>query len=264
METPNLPVAYNLIALEKVGSTNEEAKLLARRGEIEAPDGTLIWAREQTRGRGRLGRNWSSPPGNLYTSLILRPDVALTQMSELSFVGALAVYDALGSLCEPGHQVHLKWPNDILLNEKKVAGILLDTENTGKTDGIDWVVLGMGLNVGWHPEDTDYPATSLRFEQWPTTIEQALEAYTRSFLNWTNRWLDDGFKPIRKSWLWRCKGQGETIEVRLGSNILRGVFRDLDKNGSLVLDCGDKVRHISAGDVYFSTSNGATPHAAGY
>ena len=251
METPKLPVAYNLIALNSVRSTNEEAKTLARKGEIEAPDGTLIWALEQTHGRGRLGRNWSSPPGNLYTSLILRPDVNLAKMSELSFVGALAVYDALGSLSEPGHQVHLKWPNDILLNEKKVAGILLESENRTNKTRIDWIVLGMGLNVGSHPKDTDSPATSLRFEQWPTSIEQVLEAYARSFLNWANRWLDEGFEPIRKNWLWRCKGKGESIEIRLGSNILKGIFRDLDTNGSLVLDCRDKVRHISAGDVYF-------------
>ncbi len=252
MELLNLPVVYNLIALETVTSTNDEAKLLARKGELEAPDGTLIWAREQTQGRGRLGRNWSSPSGNLYTSLILRPDVPLSQMAELSFVAALAVYDALGSLSEPGHQVHLKWPNDILLNEKKVAGILLDTESGNNNEKTDWVVLGMGLNVAWHPDDTKFAATSLRFEQWPTTIEQVLEAYARSFLSWTNRWLDDGFEPIRKDWLWRCKGKGEQIQVQVGPKVLSGIFRDVDKNGSLMLDSGDKVQHISAGDVFFS------------
>ena len=110
----------------------------------------------------------------------------------------------------------------------------------------------MGLNVSCHPDDTNYPATSLRFEQWPTTIEQVLEAYARSFLGWSNRWLEDGFEPIRKNWLWRCKGKGERIQVQVGSQVFSGIFQDLDKNGSLMLDSGDKVQHISAGDVFFS------------
>lgn len=253
MTTPRLPAAYNLIALESVGSTNEEAKRLAALGEDEAPDGTLVWALEQSAGRGRRGREWVSPKGNLYTSLILRPDVPLNRMPELSFVAALAVYDALGSLSEPGHQVHLKWPNDVLLNEKKIAGLLLESEGSG--GGVsDWIVLGMGLNVSWHPEGTDFPATSLRFEQWPTTVEQALEAYARSFLGWAGRWLDEGFDPIRRNWLWRAMGQGNEIEVRLGKETLHGVFKDLDESGALVLDCGGEVRHISAGDVYFPAS----------
>ncbi len=252
MKTPKLPAAYNLIALGSVGSTNEEAKALASKGEGEAPDGTLIWALEQTAGRGRRGREWSSPPGNLYTSLILRPDVPVSRMPELSFVCALAVYDALGSLGEPGHQVHLKWPNDVLLNEKKVAGLLLETESLGERKNVDWVVLGMGLNVGWHPEDTAYPTTSLRFEQWPTSVEQALEAYARSFLAWANRWLDQGFEPVRKNWLWRSKGRGEIIEARLDGKTVTGMFKDLDASGALVLDCGGEVCHIAAGDIFFS------------
>jgi len=252
MSTPHLPAAYNLVALESVGSTNEEAKRLAALGEDEAPDGTLVWAREQTAGRGRRGREWSSPPGNLHTSLILRPEVPLSRLGELSFVAALAVYDALGSLGEPGHQVHLKWPNDVLLNEKKVAGLLLETESAGKGGNAEWVVLGMGLNVGWHPEGTAFPATSLRFEEWSTTVEQMLEAYARSFLGWAARWVDEGFDPVRRNWLWRCKGQGEAIEVRLGTETLTGVFQDLDEHGALVLNLDGAERRITAGDVFFS------------
>ncbi len=257
MTAPRLPAAYNLIALESVGSTNEEAKRLAAQGEDAAPDGTLVWAREQTAGRGRRGREWMSPAGNLFTSLILRPDVPLARMAELSFVASLAVYDALGTLSEPGHQVHLKWPNDILLNEKKVAGLLLESESAGKGEGAGWVVLGMGLNVGWHPENTDYPATSLRFEQWPTTVEQALEAYARSFLGWATRWVDEGFGPVRRNWLYRCKGQGEAIEVRLADTTLKGIFKNLDDDGALVLDQDGVTRRITAGDVYFAAAGSA-------
>lgn len=250
MADPRLPSVYNLISLDSVGSTNDEARELARQGEDVAPDGTLVWAREQTAGRGRRGRKWSSPAGNLYTSLILRPDVPARDAAQLSFVAALALFDALGTLSEPGHQVHLKWPNDVLLQEKKVAGLLLESESSGDATP-EWIIVGMGLNVGWHPEDTDFPATSLRFEHWSTTVEEALQAYARSFMLWANRWLDEGFDPVRKNWLWRAMGVGEAIEVRLETQTLNGVFKDLDADGALVLEQDGETRRIAAGDVYF-------------
>jgi len=255
MNEPRLPSVYNLIALETVGSTNAEARRLAAEGEETAPDGTLVWAREQTSGRGRRGRDWESPKGNLYTSLILRPDVPIAQAAQLSFVAALAVYDALGNIGPAGHQVHCKWPNDILLNEKKVAGILLESEGGAGGAPADWIVLGMGLNVEWHPEKTEYPATSLRFEGFPNTVEEALEAYTKSFLSWTNRWLNDGFEPIRKNWLWRCMGKGEPIEVRLENEKINAIFKDMAEDGALILDDNGSDRRITAGDVYFPTNS---------
>ena len=104
MSEPRLPSVYNLISLERCASTNDEARDLARKGEDAAPDGTLVWAREQTKGRGRRGRDWVSPPGNLHLSLILRPEVPLREAAQLSFVTAVALYDALGNISEPGHQ----------------------------------------------------------------------------------------------------------------------------------------------------------------
>jgi len=251
MATPKLPSVYNLIALDSVDSTNAEAKRLAARGEDDTPDGTLVWAGEQTAGRGRRGRDWDSPKGNLYCSLVLRPEVPIAEASQLSFVAGLAVFDALAALSEPGHEVQLKWPNDILLNGKKVAGILLEAE-TAEDQTPPWLVLGLGLNVGSHPQDTDFPATSLRFEGWGSTDTDVLEAYCRRFLLWSSRWLDEGFAPVRKNWLWHCRGQGEEISVRLENETITGVFRDLDEEGALVLDQDGKERLITAGDVYFT------------
>jgi BirA family biotin operon repressor/biotin-[acetyl-CoA-carboxylase] ligase len=251
MTAPKLPSVYNLITLDSVDSTNSEAKKLAAEGEETAPDGTLVWAREQTGGRGRRGRTWESPSGNLYTSLILRPDVPIAEAAQLSFVAALAVYDTLGSIGPAGHQVLCKWPNDVLLNEKKVAGILMESEGGDANTPADWVILGMGLNVEWHPSDTDFPATSLRFEGFSNTVEEVLEAYTRSFMVWTNRWLNDGFAPIRQNWLWRCMGKDEKIEVRLENRTVTGVFKDMGDNGALILDVDGKEHQVTAGDVYF-------------
>lgn len=250
---PRLPTVYNLVALDSVGSTNDEARKLAAQGEDAAPDGTIVWAREQTAGRGRRGRTWESPPGNFYMSLILRPDVAMKDAAQLGFVAAVALYDALGNLSPPGHQIHLKWPNDVLLQEKKVAGLLLESEST---DGQrpDWVILGLGVNVASFPDGTEFPATSLRDEFWPNTVDEVLQAFCRSFLGWANRWVEEGFAPIRRTWLQRCLGLGEAIDVRLETDTLHGIFTDMDEDGALVLEIDGETKRIAAGDVYFSNA----------
>lgn len=248
---PKLPPAYRLVTLDQVGSTNEEAARLAREG---AEDGTLVWAREQTAGRGRQGRSWSSPRGNLYLSLVLRPDCRPMEAAQLGFVAALAVGDAIGSVAPPMLEITYKWPNDVLLNGRKVSGILLES-GTRPDGALDWLVLGLGLNVKSFPQDTEFPATSLHFEAAPPSLTEAdvLEAFSRHFLTWVNRWLDDGFAPVRQSWLNHAHAKGEEIRVRLPRESLTGTFQDLDERGALVLALADgETRVISAGDVFFA------------
>lgn len=249
MSEPQLLPAYRLVALETVDSTNDEAKRLAAKGEEETPEGTLVWAREQTAGRGRRGRSWHSPKGNLHFSLVLRPDVPAAKAAELGFVGGLAVFDALGSVGKPGHEVAFKWPNDILLNRAKVGGLLLEAETAGEVPA--WVILGVGVNVAVFPGDTDFPATSLRAEGWGATEVDVLEAFGRHFVYWTGQWLDKGFEPIRKTWLYRAHGKDEEIRVRLDGETVTGVFTDMDEHGALVLRTNDGERRIAAGDVFF-------------
>ena len=247
----NLPTAYNLLEFDLVDSTNSTATEIASKGEEVAPDGTLIWAREQKLGRGRRGKVWDSPRGNLYLSLILRPEIPLSNATQLSFVAALALYDTLGNIGPAGHQVHCKWPNDILLNNKKVAGILIETEGRFAKDFPNWLILGLGLNIEWHPKNKELNATSLKFEGWETTVEDALQGFSRSFLSWTNKWLDDGFRPIRENWLWRSIGKGSLIKVNIGDRILEGIFQDIDKDGALLLNQNGVVKRITTGDVFF-------------
>ena len=244
-----LPPAYRLVALDSVGSTNDEARQLAEAG---AEDGTLVWAREQRQGRGRRGRDWQSPRGNLYLSMILRPDCSPERAAQLGFVAALGMGDAIGAVAPPMIEVRYKWPNDVLINDRKAAGILL--ESTSTPDGrLDWLVLGIGVNVTSFPEDTAFPATSLRFEGCPPSLDDAtlLEAFARHFLAWVNRWLEDGFAPVRKTWRNHAFGLGDAIEVRLAEETLTGIFEDLDEDGGLLLKLADdSIRRISAGDVY--------------
>jgi len=253
MREPNLPPAYRLFRLDTVDSTNAEAKRLAAKGEETAPDGALVWALEQTAGRGRRGRKWQSPRGNLYCSLILRPDVPAEQAAQLSFVGALAACDALSALAPPGHMVQSKWPNDILLNGDKVGGLLLEAE-TGGDETPEWVIMGLGINVAEHPSKAAFPATSLKACGWTVSAVDSLEAFSRHFMIWANTWLDDGFAAIRKNWLWRCKGLGDKIEVRLADRTMKGIFKDIDQDGALVLKTGKREHRITAGDVFFAAT----------
>jgi BirA family biotin operon repressor/biotin-[acetyl-CoA-carboxylase] ligase len=215
---------------------------LARQG---APEFTLVWARRQTAGRGRQGRPWDSPAGNLHTSLILRPDVAPARGPEIGFVVALAVGDAVASLV-PGAPVQFKWPNDVLLGGAKLAGILLETSGIG--DGrIEALIVGMGLNVAQAPAGTPYPAAALGEGNPAITLEAALLAYANAFLARYRIWRAEGFAPIRQAWLAGAAGLGGPIAVNGPQGPIRGIFTGLDADGALLLDGG---RRVLAGDVF--------------
>lgn len=246
---PRLPPAYRLVALEEVDSTNAEAK---RRAEAGAEDGTLIWAKRQTGGYGRQGRAWASASGNLFLSLIVRPDCALSEAAQLSFATAIALGEAVGSVGPALIEVTYKWPNDVLLNGRKAAGILLESK-AGPDQNLEWLVIGLGANVSSFPSDTRLPATSLHFEGCATSVTAVdlLDAFARHLQSWINVWLDDGFAPLREAWLRHAQGLKQEIEVRLPQETLKGVFTDLDDSGTLLLTLPDgSTRHISAGHVY--------------
>jgi len=250
MQHPQIPEPFNLIALDTVGSTNTEAKCWADEGTGSAPDYTLIWAKEQTAGKGRRGRSWTSPQGNLYTSIILRPDAPVADLSAYSFIAAVAVVEALEEFSPTSHEIRCKWPNDILVNGKKVAGILMETAS-GEGNRAKWLVVGMGLNIESFPPETAYPATSLRTEGWDVSLEAILGLYCERFHHWSRQWEGDGFDPIRRAWLAHSIGQGEEIRVRLGDGDVSGVFEDMDETGALVINEAGTRRRITAGDVFF-------------
>jgi len=244
-----LPAFYRLVAYETIDSTNDEARRLAAAG---AAEGTLIWAREQRLGRGRRGRTWVSPPGNLYVSLILRPSCAPAVAAQVSFVAAVALAEALADLLPPAATVALKWPNDVLVGGAKVAGILLETQ-AAATHVVEWLIAGIGVNVAGSPADTAYPATCLLAEGAPDTgAEAVLAALASSFDVLYRTWRTAGFAPVRAAWMSRARGLGEPIEVRLERDTLHGRFVDLDDTGALVLEMPDGAcRQITAGELFF-------------
>jgi BirA family biotin operon repressor/biotin-[acetyl-CoA-carboxylase] ligase len=250
MRALRLSPSFHLVVCERIDSTNAEAKRLAAAG---AQSGTLVWAREQLVGRGRRGRGWSSPPGNLYASLLLRPGCPPARACQLSFVAAVAVAEALTALLPKGAAVALKWPNDVLVGGAKIAGILLETAGVADRS-VDWLVIGVGINLTSHPADTPYPATDLQREGAPgVTPERALQAFVETFERWHGVWSVDGFPPVRARWLASAHGLGEPIEVRLERETLHGRFGDLDGNGALMLDMEGGIRRpITTGDLFFA------------
>jgi len=235
---PVLPDGWTLIALESVGSTNDEASRLADAG---APEGTVVWAREQSGGRGRRGRNWASPVGNLYSSTILRPDCAAPRAAELGFVAALAV----GDLVPAGRAVRLKWPNDVLVDGGKVAGILLESA-IGQDGLVEHVVAGIGINVSFAPQlpEMRYPGAALG-----GTVEAALEGLTRALSLRLVQWRRDGFETVRAAWLAQAGPLGAEVDVRLGEELVRGQFAGLDREGALLLETSAGPRKIVSGEL---------------
>ena len=242
----SLPSFYRLVAHERIASTSDEAKRLA--GE-DAPAGTLVWARVQTAGRGRQGRQWVSPAGNFYASLILRPALPVATAAQLGFVAALAIADACLALA-PDAAISLKWPNDVLLNGRKLAGLLLESQSRG--DGmLDWLVLGIGINLATYPVEVEYPATALATTGADVDAEAMLGALGASFLAWYERWREGaGFATIRVEWLARAQGLNQPIRVRLPGETRVGMFAGLDSDGALLLDTGTGRQRIAAGEVF--------------
>lgn len=244
---PRLPPAYRLVRYDTVDSTNDEAKRLARTG---AEEWTLVWAAEQTAGRGRRGRAWVSPRGNLYVSLILRPHCSLEQAAQLGFVAALAVGDALASILGRIEGLSFKWPNDVLVGGRKLAGILLESE-LGEGEAPEFVVVGVGINLVSSPRDAAFPATSIAEEDLGTVSPgAALERFARHFQAWVRRWREDGFAPVRAAWRVKAMSLGEAIGVRLEAATLHGRFLDIDQHGALLLESAGEFRRISAGEVF--------------
>jgi BirA family biotin operon repressor/biotin-[acetyl-CoA-carboxylase] ligase len=235
-----------LVHHDTIGSTNEEALARARHGE----SGPLwITARQQTAGRGRRGRSWVSAPGNLHATLLLCDPAPAERVAELSFVAALAVHDAVGEVAPSlSTRLVLKWPNDLLLDQQKLAGILVEGENA---PGRLAVAIGVGVNCAHHPSHTSYPATSLSAVGLSVAPDLLLAVLSRTMLQRLTQWQrGDGFGAIRSDWLERAAHVGQEMRIMLGEEEWAGRFDGIDAAGRLVLRASDgSTRTVTAGDV---------------
>jgi BirA family biotin operon repressor/biotin-[acetyl-CoA-carboxylase] ligase len=245
MTTIQLPAPFSHVGLDSVGSTNDEARRRVEDGT--AADLLVVTAARQTAGRGRRGRVWESPEGNLHASFALAIRRPLSEAAQIGFVAALSLAEALDEVV-PGHDVRCKWPNDVLIDGRKVAGMLLESAGDG------WLVLGIGVDVADRPApgETLYATMALAELGYGGDTAQVLTALCRHFGPWLARWRSEGFAPIRAAWLMRARGLGEAAVVRLEAEMLTGVFAGLDEEGGMLLDQGEAgIRRVLAGDVFF-------------
>lgn len=207
----------------------------------------------QTGGRGRRGRPWVMPPGNFAGTLIMRPAEPPPVMALRSFVAALALRDSLGQAAGDWGGLSLKWPNDVLLNGGKVAGILLEGSNGPGA----YLAIGIGVNLAAVPEGGEIepravPPVSLRGETGAeVTPADFLTLLARAWAHWEAVFTDQGFAPVREAWLARAARLGERIIARTGREEVEGRFETVDATGALVLATAAGRRAIPAADVYF-------------
>jgi BirA family transcriptional regulator, biotin operon repressor / biotin---[acetyl-CoA-carboxylase] ligase len=242
------PLGYALKTFEVIDSTNEEARRMALAGEVGP---VWIMADRQTAGRGRRGRAWESPTGNLSATLLLRPGKPPSESAQLSFVAALAASDMLQSF-GANAQIAVKWPNDVLAEGRKIAGILLESAS-GTGARLDWLAVGVGANLARHPEGTEFPATSLASlgEKVPAARD-ALLHLACTWAKWYEVWTARGFGDIRDAWLARAAHIGGRIRARLQNEETSGVFEGIDETGALILrEAQGRTRIIAAGEVFF-------------
>jgi len=240
------PPGYRKIRHGELDSTNSEAQRLAQAGEVGP---VWIIADRQTAGRGRRGRVWSTDTGNLATTLLLRPDAPPAIVCQLSFVAALAAAEMVAHFA-PKAAITVKWPNDVLANGKKLAGLLLEAGLDSQQRG--WLAVGIGVNLATAPEGTEFPATSLaQLGIAPPSSEEALSVLAARFAHWYDAWMSEGFETIRAAWLARAGGLGGPIRARLPHETRQGVFEGIDASGALLLNEQGHVRAIAAGEVFF-------------
>ena len=230
-----------LILAAVTGSTNDDARRLAGAG---CGHGTVVLADRQTAGRGRLGRTWHAEPGeNLSFSIVWREGLRTPSLGTFALAAGLGVAEALDAFVPSPTTV--KWPNDVLVDGGKVAGILPES-SIGQDARVEHVVLGIGVNVAFAPQlaEMRYPGATLG-----GTVEAAVEGLSAGLARWLAVWRRRGFETIRAAWLERAGPLGATVDVNLGEELVRGSFAGMDREGALLLETPAGPRRIVSGEL---------------
>lgn len=238
--------SFRSLVLDQVGSTNREAFALAEAGE---PGPLWIMARRQSAGRGRADRRWVSVPGNLHASLLVHLPNPPGATPQLSLVAGVATLDAIRQATNGGPAgLRLKWPNDVLIGQAKCAGILIESL-TGQHTAT--VVIGIGIDLAWHPDDLGRAATDLAEHGCRVSPETVLGSLALAMQTWIATWDGGrGFAGVRQAWLERAGPAGEVCTVNTGRDRIEGTFAGLDAEGALMIcDAHGQRRTVTFGDV---------------
>ena len=245
---PSIAKRVRLIRYDSVDSTNRVARDLGYQG---AEEWTVVHALEQTAGRGRNKNEWFSPRGNLFLSAVLKPKVKFEKWPELSFVISLAVADTVEDLTH-NSSVALKWPNDVLVNKKKIAGILLESALNAKKES--FLIAGVGINITCGPADGRYGATWIdELALKKKSVETVLPILMHAIIDWYDIWVTSGFEKIRKQWLERAYGVGQRVTLTdKASQRREGIYKGISGDGRMILKKKDGAEEIiSSGTLTF-------------
>jgi BirA family biotin operon repressor/biotin-[acetyl-CoA-carboxylase] ligase len=236
---------WRLRAYPSLDSTSDLCAKLAAAGE---PEGLAVMARRQTAGRGSRGRGWESPEGSLYISALLRPPGMIAEAGRWALLVAVALAEALAMVLPDPGMLTLKWPNDVLLDGRKVSGILLDA--TARADGaIDWLVIGCGVNLAQAPEVPGRRTACVAEFAVPPTPEAMAKTLLARLAHWRSVRALEGFGPVRAAWLSRAQPVGTPLQLRYGGRLVGGTFAGLADDGSLLLGTGGRVEAFATGEI---------------
>ena len=240
-----VPPEWRLKVVEVVPSTSDLCRSLAEAGE---PDGFAVVARRQTQGRGSRGRAWESPVGNLSLSVLLRSHEPARDAGQWALLAAVALAETTATYLPQPASLALKWPNDVLLGDRKLAGILIDSA-TDERGFLRYVIIGIGANLAVAPALTDRAATCLADMAPPPSPEAFAAVLLAQLAHWRGVRLLDGFAPIRAAWLLRAQKIGSQMSIKTGGQVLGGTYAGLGDDGSLLLQAGGRVRSFTTGEV---------------
>ena len=239
-----MTIDWTIEAHDTVKSTQDIVKGM---GDMGHPEGMVVQAAVQEEGYGRHGRSWVSEKGNLFISILLRPSCHVQEIGQLSIMASLAVAGAVKQYLTDPSLVKLKWPNDVLIDGQKCAGLILET-GLGENHALKWVAVGIGVNINSAPED----ATSIsgHAEKAPSLgalqnrlLKEMNSAYTK--------WNQTGMEDIRKEWLEMGHEKNELLNIKVGEEAVEGYFHDIDEHGNLLIrDEEYRLKKITSGEVY--------------
>ncbi|MBS0272205.1 MAG: biotin--[acetyl-CoA-carboxylase] ligase [Proteobacteria bacterium] len=238
---------------DTLSSTMDEARSRVLQG-IE--EGSVIVAIQQSNGRGRRGRAWESPPGNLYLTYITYAKTSFSKAPQLSFVACVAAGQELRSILPPTHSLTYKWPNDLLLNGKKVGGFLLEAVEIPTRNEIGYLI-GCGLNLKTYPDQVRYPATTFQSEGIYLSLEEVLLGLSSSLQRYISLWQKEEFPAIQALWMEHAANLGKEISVDFEGQLTEGIFEGIDEEGLLVLKTSKGRIKLMAGEILSKVSRAA-------
>ena len=237
---------FKIIYFKKLNSTNLKLKTLIKKNKNI--NNLCVCSNYQTKGYGRRNTKWHSYSGNIHLSILIKPNCQLMKVNQLSFLTCLSLGEILKNLVKK-KKISYKWPNDILLNKKKISGIIIETSSNIRSK-VTWVIIGIGINISKYPKNNkiQFPATSLSDERIFVEKDFILKLFIKNFFKNYLYWKKNGFAKIKRKWLFNLYKEKNKIIVKSNNQIYKGIFVNLSNDGNLKLLINKKIKIFSFGN----------------